>query len=145
MDRAYPDRPFIGVGVAVLRPDAVLLIRRGKPPRHGQWSLPGGLQETGETVFAAAEREVREETGVDIADLVVVDFIDSIQHDGDGRVQYHYTLIDVAARWTGGEPVAGSDAMHAEWVTLDRLDSLQMWVETSRVIRAGHGLLFGDD
>jgi len=144
MNRDYPERPFIGVGVAVLRADAVLLIRRGKAPRRGQWSLPGGLQEVGETVFEAARREVREETAVEIDDLAVVDVIDSIQRDAAGAVEFHYTLVDLAARWTGGEAVAGSDAMHAEWIPFARIDGLGMWSETNRVIREGRRLLFAD-
>ena len=134
MSRAYPERPFVGVGVVVLKGDDVLLIRRGKPPRQGQWSLPGGSQETGETVFEAGAREVMEETGVEIGPPRLVDIIDSIQRDGDGRVRYHYTLIDLAAEWVAGEPVADTDAEHAEWMPWTEVPALEMWEETTRVI-----------
>ena len=144
MDRSYPSRPFIGVGVVVLKGDDVLLIRRGKQPRMGQWSLPGGLQEVGETVAEAAHREVMEETAVEIGEPQVVDIIDAIQHDGDGKVHYHYTLIDMVAPWLAGEPEAGTDAMHAEWISRDRLAGIDMWSETHRIIELGREMLKDD-
>ena len=133
--RQYPERPFVGVGVVVLKDDAVLLIRRGKPPRLGEWSLPGGAQRLGETVEDAALREVREETGIRPALMGLIDVQDSISHDDEGRVLYHYTLVDLAARWTGGRLVPGGDATHAAWVPLERIESLGLWGETVRIIR----------
>jgi len=133
--RAYPERPFVGVGVIVFRGDEVLLVKRGRPPRAGSWSLPGGVQHIGETVVAAAVREVREETGIEIVVGEVVAVVDSITRDEEGRVQYHYTLIDLQAEWRSGEAVAGDDAAEAAWVPLDRLDELKLWRETTRVIR----------
>ncbi len=97
IDRSYPDRPFVGVGAVVFKEESVLLIRRGRPPRQGSWSLPGGLQEVGETVFATAAREVLEETGLTIRVIDLVDVVDSITHDNEDRTQYHYTLVDVRA------------------------------------------------
>lgn len=132
--RAYPPHPRVGVGAVVFRDRSVLLIRRGTPPRQGEWSLPGGLQQLGETVFAAAEREVAEETGIAITVLSVVAVIDLIEADADQRIRYHYTLIDVAAEWTGGEAVAGSDADAVAWVSLDEIAAMPMWEETKRVI-----------
>ena len=157
--REYPDSPISGVGVVVLKGDHVLMIRRGHEPRMGQWSIPGGKQELGETWRETAVREVLEETGVDIDVIGIVDVVDAIVRDGDGRrpgtrsikipaanddqdladadnrrVRYHYTLVDCAAHWTGGEPAAGSDAAHAEWWPLDRLDELDLWTETVRII-----------
>ncbi|MDP6566612.1 MAG: NUDIX hydrolase [Alphaproteobacteria bacterium] len=134
MPRSYPDRPMVGVGAVVFKGRQVLLIRRGKQPRLGEWSLPGGLQELGETVFEAAAREIMEETAVTIGDIGVIDIVDSIQHDDAGRVRFHYTLIDVVAEWRGGEPTAGTDAMHAEWIAPERLDAMDLWSETRRII-----------
>ena len=134
MSRSYPNRPIVGVGAVVFRDDRVLLIRRGKPPRMGDWSLPGGMQEIGETVFEAAAREVREETGVTISDIALIDVVDSITRDGDARVQFHYTLVDVVAKWRSGEPAGGSDAMHAEFMSFDEVSKIVLWRETHRII-----------
>ncbi len=140
MERSYPDRPFVGVGVVVYKGDEVLLIQRGKPPRSGQWSLPGGVQELGETVRQAAHREVREETSVEIELLGLVDVIDSVRHDAAGKVRFHFTLVDMAAEWRAGEPRAGDDAAAAEWVALDEIEDYLAWSETVRVIREGLSL-----
>lgn len=134
MPRTYPDRPFVGVGVVVWRDDEVLLIRRAKPPRQGQWSLPGGAQKLGETVRQAAIREVREETGLEVALTRLLDAVDSISHDEAGRVQYHYTLVDFAAEWRAGEPTPGGDAAEARWVARGDLNRYELWEETVRVI-----------
>ena len=133
--REYPTRPFVGVGVVVLKGESVLLIRRGKAPKAGEWSLPGGSQNVGETVRETAAREVREETGVEIGAPDFLEVIDAIIPDGDGRVQYHYTLIDFVALWAGGEAEAADDASHAEWVPLSRVDELELWEKTREVIR----------
>jgi 8-oxo-dGTP diphosphatase len=127
-------RPAVGVGVVVVKDDAVLLIRRGKPPNQGQWSLPGGHQEWGETVREAGVREVREETGLDVELLDLIGVFDGIGRSPDGAVDWHYTLVDFVARWAGGEPVAGGDAAHAEWVPRERLPTLGLWSETLRAI-----------
>lgn len=135
MEREYPDRPIVGVGVVVLGPDGVLLIRRAKPPRQGQWSLPGGAQKIGETVFDAARREVLEETGLEVEILGLVDVVDSIRPDDAGNVRYHFTLVDVVAVAAGpGTPVAGSDADEVAWMTLEDISGLELWTETERII-----------
>lgn len=124
--------PVPCVGVVCLRGDQVLLIRRGKPPRQGEWSLPGGRIEPGERAMAAALRELAEETGVR-ADIVgLVDVIDGLFPE-HGR---HYVLIDYVARWTGGEPVAGDDAAEAAFMPVDMALAKVDWDETRRVIRA---------
>lgn len=138
MSRQYPDRPFVGVGAVVIHEGRILLARRGKPPRAGDWSLPGGAQVVGETVFDAARREIREETGLEIEVLGVVDVVDSIQRDDDGRVRYHYTLIDVVAEAAGDGAEAGDDAAAIGWFTLEQLSGLGLWSETERIIRLGH-------
>ena len=134
MSREYPDRPFVGVGVVVWRGDEVLLIQRGKPPRLGAWSLPGGAQELGETVRETAVREVCEEPNIEIEVTRLIDVVDGITRDEDGRVRMHYTLVDFAAEWRAGEPGAGSDAMGAQWIHPDDLGPLRLWKETLRII-----------
>jgi ADP-ribose pyrophosphatase YjhB (NUDIX family) len=132
-DREYPARPIVGIGVVVLKPGAVLLVRRGKPPNMGAWSLPGGAQEVGETAEDAARRELLEETGVTVGPLTLAANVDTIRRDAAGRVQYHYTIIDFAAAWLDGEPVAGTDVSEAIWAPLDGLDAYALWTEAIRV------------
>jgi 8-oxo-dGTP diphosphatase len=134
MIRMYPKQPVVGVGVVVCRNDTVLLVRRGKAPGKGNWSLPGGAQELGETVFEAARREVQEETSVSVDVLGLVDVVDSIHADQAGRVQYHYTLVDVLAEWRSGEARPLDDAAAVAWVERSRLDEHDLWSETVRVI-----------
>ncbi|MDX6748700.1 NUDIX hydrolase [Geminicoccaceae bacterium 1502E] len=134
MTRDYPDRPLVGVGAVVWRDGQVLLVRRGKPPRLGQWSLPGGAQELGETVEEAARREVREETGLELGTVSLLTVVDLIERGEDGRVHYHYTLVDVEAEAGQGEAVAASDAAAVGWFGSDALAALPLWEETRRVI-----------
>lgn len=140
MSREYPDRPHVGIGVVVLRGDDVLLVRRGKPPRVGSWSLPGGGQELGETVLEAAHREVAEETGLTVEILGIVDVVDSITRDAEGRIQFHYTLVDMVAEWREGDACARDDASDVRWVPLDTVGDLELWSETVRIIRLGQAM-----
>ncbi len=137
------NNPVPTVGVVCLKGDQVLLIRRGQPPRLNQWSLPGGRLEWGETLEAAALRELREETGVDAELLGLLDVVDGVfPARPGGAITRHYVMIDYAARWTAGEPVAGDDAADARFVSLDEAMALVEWDETRRVIRdafAAHG------
>jgi ADP-ribose pyrophosphatase YjhB (NUDIX family) len=133
--RTYPAVPLVGVGAIVFRQGRVLLVRRAKDPRRGEWSLPGGLQKLGETVAEAARREVFEETALRVRILDLVDVVDLIERDeGDGRVRYHYTLVDLVACWQGGEIRPGSDAAEAIWADVDALAHYGLWAETTRVI-----------
>jgi 8-oxo-dGTP diphosphatase len=109
--RRNPERPVVGVGVVVWRQDQFLLIRRGKEPNKGQWSIPGGAQKLGETIFEAAAREVLEETGLRVTVNRLVDVVDGIMPDEKGGIRYHYTLVDVVAESMEGEPVAADDAV----------------------------------
>lgn len=141
MRREYPSRPIVGIGVAVLRPGQVLLARRGQPPNLGQWSLPGGGQEIGETAEQAARRELLEETGLQVGRLHLAANVDSIHRDPDGRVRFHYTILDFAARWQGGNAVAGGDITELAWADLGDLDRFALWSEAHRVIGIARGLL----
>ncbi len=140
-ERSYPARPMVGIGIVVLRQDAVLLIRRGRPPAMGSWSLPGGAQELGETAIDAARRELLEETGLTVGDLTLVAHADSIHRDTEGRIEYHYTILDFAARWQGGEPVAGADAGATAWAPFEQLETYALWSETRRVIAAARTVI----
>ncbi len=135
MSREHPSRPVVGVGAVILRDDRVLLVRRGRPPRAGQWSLPGGAQKLGETVEEAVRREIREETGLELARIELLAVVDSIHRDPDGRIRYHYTLIDVLGEAAPGEVRPGDDAQEVAWFPLSELERLDLWDETLRVIR----------
>jgi ADP-ribose pyrophosphatase YjhB (NUDIX family) len=137
MSREYPGRPVAGVGAVVIADGRILLVRRAAAPRAGRWSLPGGAQELGETFAEACRREVREETGLEIEILGLVDVVDSISRDADGRVHYHYLLVDLLARPTGGALKAGDDVSDARWFVPDEALALPLWSETARVIRKG--------
>lgn len=139
--REYPPRPIVGIGIAVLKSDSVLLVRRGRPPSLGAWSLPGGAQLLGETAEAAARRELAEETGLRVGPLVLAANVDSIHRDADGRVQFHYAILDFAALWRDGEPAPGSDVTAAVWAPLDRLDDYDLWSEARRVIALARRLV----
>jgi 8-oxo-dGTP diphosphatase len=130
-----PQSPVPTVGVVCLRGDQVLLIKRGTPPRLGQWSLPGGRLEWGETTKVAALRELLEETGVEAELLGLVDVLDGVfTSRTTGETTLHYVMIDYAARWTAGEPVAGDDAAEARFVSLEEAMDLVEWDVTRKVI-----------
>jgi ADP-ribose pyrophosphatase YjhB (NUDIX family) len=131
-------QPRIGVGAVVWKGRSVLLIQRGKAPRLGEWSIPGGGQMLGETLREAAEREVMEETGVTIRVGDLIDVVDALFRTDDGNLAHHYTLIDFAADYVEGEAVAGDDAAAVAWVDVDALAQFRLWSETERVIRLSH-------
>ena len=97
--REYPDRPYVGVGMIVFRDQEVLLVKRKKEPNKGKWSIPGGKQKLSETVFEAVHRELEEETGVSIGELVLIDVEDLIVPDGKGKTMYHYTILGFKGQW----------------------------------------------
>lgn len=134
VSREYPPCPLVGVGVFVLRGDRCLVVRRGGSPALGLWSVPGGRVELGETLRDAALRELAEECGPDLqVDLKgIVMALDRITRDADGRVQYHYVLIDFVAEHVAGEVEAGTDALEARWVTLEELATLETTADLAR-------------
>ncbi len=140
-DREYPDRPFVGIGIVVIKGDHVLLCRRGKPPNVGSWTLPGGAQDVGETCEEAARRELMEETGLSVGDLHFCAHVDTIRRDDTGRVRFHYTILDFAARWVQGVAIAGSDVSEVQWARLDDLAPFDLWSEAHRIIGIARGLV----
>jgi 8-oxo-dGTP diphosphatase len=133
--RRYPQHPLLGVGGIIMNDDNVLLVRRANPPLQGQWSLPGGLVETGETTQEAVVREVLEETGLQIAPVKLVEVFERILRDEEGQVEYHFVLIDYLCRVTSGDAHAASDVTDVRWAKLDELASLAVAPETCAVIR----------
>lgn len=117
MQRQYPDRPIVGVGAVIVHQGRVVLARRRHAPLEGQWSLPGGVVELGETLRAAAEREALEETGLVVEAGEVLEVLDRIVPGQEGAPQYHYVLIDFLCRVKGGELQAAADAAEAAWAS----------------------------
>ena len=122
--REYPSVPRVGVGAVVLDAGRVLLVRRGKPPLAGKWSLPGGLVELGETTREAVQREVAEECGLTIRVGEVAGILDRVVRDADGRIRYHWVLVDYVAFLESGTLCAASDADEAQWVEVDEVERL---------------------
>jgi 8-oxo-dGTP diphosphatase len=114
-DRLYPRLPVAGVGVVVFNKGRLLLVKRGNEPNKGKWSIPGGGIELGETIKEAAQREVFEECSVKIEIMRVLDAADNIVRDADGRIRYHYAIIDLLANYIGGDLKAQSDAQDCGW------------------------------
>ncbi len=140
-DREYQARPIVGIGIVVIRGHEVLLCQRGKPPNVGSWTLPGGAQDLGETCEAAARRELVEETGLTVGALHFCAYVDTIRRDDAGRVRFHYTILDFAARWEGGEAVAGSDVSAVAWAPMDDLEPYALWSEAHRIIAIARALV----
>lgn len=136
MAREFPDTPVIGVGAVVLQDGNVLLVKRAHEPRKGEWSLPGGLVELGESLADATRREVREETGLDVDVGPLIEVFDRIHHRAD-RVQYHFVIADYLCTPRGGNLAASDDADDVAWVSLDDLDAYGVNEHAMRVIRRG--------
>ncbi len=138
MVRDYPARPIVGVAAVVIEQERVVLVRRGQPPAYGEWSLPGGAVELGETLQEAVEREVREEIGLQVQVMEPVAVLDRIFLDTEGQVQYHYVLMDFLCRKTGGRMHASSDVISCAQVPFAALDGYKLTEETREVINRAY-------
>jgi len=134
MSREYPSQPIVGVGAVILRDDDVLLVRRGKEPLKGVWSLPGGALELGENLEAGIRREIREEVGLEVEIGPIVEVFERITPDEKGAVRYHYVLVDYLCRPTGGTLLAADDADDARWFPSNDLKSIHITEGTPPVI-----------
>jgi 8-oxo-dGTP diphosphatase len=134
VSRRYPDRPIVGVGAVIVMDGKVVLIRRRFEPLKGQWSLPGGAVEVGETLEASVAREIREETGLDVDVGPVIEVFDRITMDDDKRVEYHYVLVDYLCWPIGGQLCAGSDCDDAVLVDPADLERFQLTTKATAVI-----------
>jgi len=137
MKREYPESPLVGVGAVIVQDQRVLLVRRGQPPLLGEWSLPGGVLECGETLREAVAREAREETGLLVEPGEMLGVYERVIRDDERRVRYHYVLIDFLCRPVGGDLKAGSDAADVRWFTHDELPALNLAHDANDVVRKG--------
>ena len=135
----YPGNPRVAVGAVVFKDGCVLLVRRGKPPGEDLWAIPGGSVEIGETLQAAAEREILEETGIQIRALKPIYTFDVIDRDAAGKVRFHYVIVDLAADYIMGEPVAGDDALEARWVSALEINDLGVSAATLKLLKSRYG------
>ena len=141
-EREYPDSPRVAVGAIVIQDGQVLLVRRGQPPSEGLWAVPGGRVHLGETLQQAAEREIKEETGLSIHARDPVYTFDVILRDEAGRIRFHYVIVDLMADYINGTVCPGDDAREARWVTPDELERLPTNQTTREVLQKLLG--FGD-
>jgi 8-oxo-dGTP diphosphatase len=135
MRREYPDRPLVGVGALIVETGRVVLIKRGHEPLKGDWSIPGGLLELGETVRQAAERETVEETGLKVRATELLGVFDRVVTDEEGRTLYHYVLVDFLCNVISGELKCAGDADDARWFTAEEVGKLPLAEDTAAVIR----------
>ena len=122
VSREYPNRPLVGTGALILKGGGLLLVKRGAQPGFGKWSVPGGLVELGESVEDAMVREVKEEVGFDVEVVKLTDVVDTITLDNNGRVQYHFVVVNFLARIIGGELRTATDILEARWVPVEEVE-----------------------
>jgi 8-oxo-dGTP diphosphatase len=137
MKREYPDQPLVGVGAVIIERGQVVLVKRGHPPLVGEWSIPGGVLEVGETLREAAVREAMEETGLGVEPGELLGVFDRVLADEGGRTRYHYVLIDFLCRRVSGSPAPAGDAAEARWFTRSEAEALPLPRDTADVIRLG--------
>src|SRR5580704_2907662 len=137
MKREHPDAPLVGVGEIIIEQDRVMLVKRAHPPLAGEWSIPGGALEIGETLRQAAAREALEEAGIVVEVGELLGVYDRILRDDDGRIRYHYVLVDFLCRRIAGEPQAAADAAEARWFTRGEVPQLLLAPDTMEVIKLG--------
>jgi len=135
--REYPDRPVVGVGAVIVQDGKALVVKRAHEPRRGEWSLPGGLLELGESLTDAIRREVKEETGLDVEIGPVIETFDRVHRDPDGRIRYHFVIVDYVCWPVGGEARAGSDAEAIAWVTAADVEEYHVNAHARAVIERG--------
>ena len=134
MKREYPKLPIVGVGGVVIKGDEVLLVRRGKPPMKGRWTIPGGMVELGESLPQAVQREINEETRLEVRAVDVIAVLDRI-FKKSGRVRFHYVIVDYACRVKSGKLRAASDVLDARWVKRTELSRYRLPTAARSVIR----------
>jgi 8-oxo-dGTP diphosphatase len=128
LKRLYPDQPLAGVGALIICKGKMLLEKRQNEPGKGKWSIPGGLVELGENTEQTVIREVKEETGLEVEKPELIDVVDQASLDENGKVKYHFIIIDYFVKLKGGTLKAASDAAELQWVGLDEVENHDLTV-----------------
>jgi ADP-ribose pyrophosphatase YjhB (NUDIX family) len=139
--REYPEHPVVGVGGVVVRNGRALIVKRAHEPRKGEWSLPGGLLELGESLQDAVRREIKEETMLDVAVGPILETFDRVHRDERGRIRYHFVIVDFVCWPESGEAMPGSDADAVAWVSLKEIDDYRVNAHAKAVIEKGLGVV----
>jgi len=133
--REYPERPLVGVGGVIIAGGRTLLIRRGGPPLEGQWSIPGGMLELGETIEEGVRRELAEETGIEVRVLDLIEVFERVIPGEGGRTRYNFVILDYLCEMVSGEARAASDVIDVAWAREEELEKFELTVIATRVIR----------
>jgi 8-oxo-dGTP diphosphatase len=123
LKRLYPDQPIVGIGVVIVKDGQMVLIKRGNEPGRGKWSIPGGIVELGEHIMQTVIREAKEETCLDVINPRLIDVVDTVDLDPDGKVKYQYVIVDYLVKVVGGEIAAASDAEELRWVPFAEVEN----------------------
>lgn len=137
MAREYPAHPVVGVGAVVVRDGRALIVKRAHEPRQGEWSLPGGMLELGESLADAARREIKEETNLEIQLGPIIETFDRVHRDDQGRIRFHFVIVDFVAWANDGEATPGSDAEAVAWVAAHEIDDYKVNAHAKAVIMKG--------
>src|SRR5262245_52373046 len=140
MAHEFPAAPVVGVGAVVVRDGRALIIKRAHEPRKGEWSLPGGMLELGESLQDAVRREIKEETTLDVVVGPIIETFDRVHRDDGGRIRYHFVIVDFVCWPTGGEAMPGSDAEGVAWVSFKEIDDYKVNAHAKAVIEKGLGV-----
>jgi 8-oxo-dGTP diphosphatase len=126
MKRLYPDQPVVGIGAVIIQDGKIVLIKRGNEPSKGKWTIPGGLVELGECLEAAVIRETKEEVSLDVENPSLIGVVDNVDLDEQGKVKYHYVIIDYLVQVKSGDIQAASDAAELRWVPFDEVENYNL-------------------
>ncbi len=143
INRRYPTQPVVGVGAIVLQDGKILLEQRGNEPSKGQWTIPGGVVEVGEGLETAVVRETKEETGLDVEVVGLIDVVDQVHYDDQNRIEYHFVIVDYVVKVVAGSAKASSDAADLKWVAFDDVEAFDLTPSFRRFFRTNRSKLAG--
>jgi ADP-ribose pyrophosphatase YjhB (NUDIX family) len=126
LKRLYPDQPIVGIGIVIVANQQIVLIKRGNEPARGKWTIPGGLVELGESNEEAVIREAKEETCLDVENPLLVDVVSQVDLDAEGKIKYHYVIVNYLVHIRAGDITAASDAVELRWVPFDEVENYEL-------------------